>query len=183
MNRLAGSGPGMAMPCRPLSLGAAMQYPRPAFEYADPDHNPDAEGHGTQVSSKYIECRNGETFTIHVRVNKTHDHQQPVPHTLNHAVCIDGHRIGRELCRESHLRDGPLRVDIKERFARATEKTVSNKRGLLKKKFGLKPADTNNGAADISTPGAASTPAKTLKSKKSTGTKRKDGGEYGNKIR
>ncbi|KAK8078006.1 hypothetical protein PG996_004176 [Apiospora saccharicola] len=145
-----------------------MQYPRPAFEYADPDHNPDAEGHGTQVSSKYIECRNGETFTIHVRVNKTHDHQQPVPHTLNHAVCIDGHRIGRELCRES----------ITE-----TEKTVSNKRGLLKKKFGLKPADTNNGAADISTPGAASTPAKTLKSKKSTGTKRKDGGEYGNKIR
>ncbi|KAK7978444.1 hypothetical protein PG988_005934 [Apiospora saccharicola] len=58
-----------------------------------------------------------------------------------------------------------------------TEKTAANKWGLIKKKFGLKPADTNDGAADISTPGAASTPAKTPKSKKSTGTKRKAAGE------
>ncbi|KAK8133913.1 hypothetical protein PG984_005925 [Apiospora sp. TS-2023a] len=92
---------------------------RPAFEYADPDHNHDAEEHGTKVSSKYIECRNGETFTIHVRVNKTYDHQQPVPHTLNLAVYIDGQWIRGELCRESHLKDGPFRTDIKERIARA----------------------------------------------------------------
>ncbi|KAK8134523.1 hypothetical protein PG984_006535 [Apiospora sp. TS-2023a] len=100
MNRLAG-------PCR---LGRVMRFPRPAFEYANPDHNHEADEHGTKVSSKYIECRNGEKFTIHVRANKTYDHQQPVPHTLSLATYIDGQWIGGELCRESHLNDGPFRV-------------------------------------------------------------------------
>ncbi|KAK7921155.1 hypothetical protein PG985_009177 [Apiospora marii] len=97
---------------------------RPAFEYADPDHSNEAGGHGPKMSSKFIQCRNGEEFKIHVRVNSTYDHQQPVPHTLNLAAYIDGQWIRGELCRENNLKNGHFRVDIKERVARTRDGTV-----------------------------------------------------------
>lgn len=97
---------------------------RPAFEYADLDTNNKAGEHDTKISSKFIQCRNGEQFTIHVRVNANYDHHQPVPHTLNLAAYIDGQWIRGELCRENQLKDGPFRLDIKERVARARDGTV-----------------------------------------------------------
>ncbi|KAK8087033.1 hypothetical protein PG994_002007 [Apiospora phragmitis] len=97
---------------------------RPAFEYADPDHNQEPDENGTKMSSKYIESRCGEEFTIHVRINPTYDHHQPIPHTLNLAAYTDGQWIRGELCRQNNLHDGPFRVDIKERVTKARDGTV-----------------------------------------------------------
>ncbi|KAK8039243.1 hypothetical protein PG993_007654 [Apiospora rasikravindrae] len=97
---------------------------RPAFEYGDPDHSHELNGPGTKVSSKYIESRSGEEFAIHVRVNPTYDHQQPVPHTLNLAAFIDGQWIRGELCRDGHIRDGPFQVYIKERITKTRSGTT-----------------------------------------------------------
>ncbi|KAK7948209.1 uncharacterized protein PG986_009095 [Apiospora aurea] len=97
---------------------------RPAFEYGDPDHSRKPDDAGTKVSSKYIESRRGEGFSIHVRVNPTYNHQQPAPHTLNLAAYIDGQWVRGELCREGSLSNGPFVAIIKERLTKSRSGTT-----------------------------------------------------------
>ncbi|KAK8094557.1 hypothetical protein PG997_001242 [Apiospora hydei] len=97
---------------------------RPAFEYGDPDHSHKPDDAGAKVSSKYIESRRGEGFSIHVRVNPTYHHQQPSPHTLNLAAYIDGQWVRGELCRENSLSNGPFVAIIKERLTKSRNGTT-----------------------------------------------------------
>ncbi|KAI1344071.1 hypothetical protein F5Y15DRAFT_426590 [Xylariaceae sp. FL0016] len=84
-----------------------------AIEYGDPADT-GTYGGLPHSSSKFIECLDGQQFTVHLRVTKDYEWGYK-NHSLNFALLIDGQWVKGELCRAHYTRFESWDRDITNR--------------------------------------------------------------------